>query len=140
MKNMSKMNYTDYFVMFFISLISGFLTTMNVLVDKYSDISYTLNDVYMVLLMTGWMLFLTGIYYRELIIIIIGSLLIITNMFFLRTQFLISQEQYKSGMVTHHSMAVFMSKKLLEKDKREKDFLTNLINTQESEIKYLKSK
>jgi membrane-bound ClpP family serine protease len=140
MKNMQKMNYSDYLVMFFISLIAGLLTTMNIWADKYSDISLTLNDLYMSLLMTGWMFFFTGIYYSEFIIVLIGIILITINIWFIRKQFLISEQQFKSGMITHHSMAIFMSKKLLEKETREKDFLTNLINTQEREIKYMKNK
>jgi uncharacterized protein (DUF305 family) len=41
-------------------------------------------------------------------------------------------------MIPHHSMAVHMSKKLLEKENSMQDFLNNLIKTQNDEIKILK--
>ena len=52
------MNHTDYShygVMFIIMIVSGLLSTMNVWVDKIEDIRFSLNDLYMTLLMTGWM-------------------------------------------------------------------------------------
>jgi uncharacterized protein (DUF305 family) len=42
-------------------------------------------------------------------------------------------------MIPHHSMAIHMSKKLLEKNPPNEQFLLNLIHTQEKEIEYLKS-
>jgi len=45
----------------------------------------------------------------------IGLLLVIVNIWCIRTQFLITETQYKLGMIPHHSMAIHMSKKLLEK-------------------------
>ena len=37
--------------MFFIMIVAGALSTMNVWVDKISDIRFSLNDLYMILLM-----------------------------------------------------------------------------------------
>jgi len=138
MKNMKKMDLKDYLAMFFISLTAGFLSTMNIWVDKYSDLRTGLNDVYMVFLMTGWMFLFSGIYYQDITIIIIGSILVIINIWCIRTQFLVTEEQYKLGMIPHHSMAIHMSKKLLEKKNNMQNFLKILINTQEEEIKILK--
>ena len=42
-------------------------------------------------------------------------------------------------MIPHHSMAVHMSKKLLEKENTITPFLNNLIQTQENEIVFLKN-
>ena len=50
-----------YTIMFFIMILSGLLSTMNVWVDKLDDISFSINDAYMTLLMTGWMFFFYGI-------------------------------------------------------------------------------
>jgi uncharacterized protein (DUF305 family) len=41
-------------------------------------------------------------------------------------------------MIPHHSMAIHMSKKLLEKENNLESFLKNIINTQENEILVLK--
>lgn len=127
-----------YVVMFFIMLLSGLLSTMNVWVDKVDDIRFSINDAYMTLLMTGWMFLFMGIFYQEISVLFIGLLLIIFNVWCIRTQFLITETQYKLGMIPHHSMAVHMSKKLLEKENKIRPFVKNIIKTQEDEISFLK--
>ena len=131
-------HYNHYVVMFFIMVVSGLLSTMNVWVDKLDDIRISLNDVYMILLMSGWMLLFMGIFYKSANAFIFGLALVICNIWCIRTQFLVSEKQYKLGMIPHHSMAVHMSKKLLEKENTIKTFLNNLIQTQASEIVFLK--
>ncbi len=58
-------------------------------------------------------------------------------------QVLINRSQYFTGMIPHHSMAILTSKKILENDKtlndREKEFIRNIIKTQENEIKNMKT-
>ena len=129
-----------YVVMFFIMVLSGLLTTMNIWVDKVDDIRFSINDAYMTLLMSGWMFLFMGLFYQELRIFFIGLSLIICNIWFIRTQFLVTSTQYKLGMIPHHSMAVHMSKKLLEKDNEKSSFVKNIIKTQENEILILKNK
>ena len=128
-----------YLIMFFIMILSGLLSTMNVWVDKVNDIRFSLNDVYMTLLMTGWMFLFMGLIYQEITIFFIGLLLVIFNIWSIRNQFLVTETQYKLGMIPHHSMAVHMSKKLLEKENNIKPFLVNIIKTQDNEIMYLKN-
>jgi hypothetical protein len=111
---------------------------MNVWVDKVDDIRFSMNDAYMTLLMTGWMFLFMGLIYQELIVFFIGLLLVIFNIWCIRNQFLITEEQYKLGMIPHHSMAVHMSKKLLEKENNISQFVKNIIKTQEDEILILK--
>ena len=135
---MQHSSYNHYIVMFFIMIISGALSTMNVWVDKYSDIRFSINDVYMIFLMTGWMFFFMGLFYKEVIITIIGSIMVITIFLCIRTQFLVTEEQYKLGMIPHHSMAILMSKKLLQKRNNIRTFLENLIKIQEKEIEFMK--
>ncbi len=127
-----------YVVMFVIMIISGLLSTMNVWVDKYSDIRFSINDIYMSLLMTGWMFLFMGIFYKELNIFVIGVLLVLCNIWCIRNQFLVTERQYKLGMIPHHSMAILMSKKLLNKENSNDVFLKNIINTQEKEIDFMK--
>ena len=125
--------------MFIIMIISGFLSTMNVWVDKISDIRFSLNDLYMVLLMTGWMFLLMGLIYQNINAFILGGILVIINIWCIRNQFMVSESQYKLGMIPHHSMAVHMSKKLLQKDNNISEFVNNIIKTQEHEILFLKN-
>jgi hypothetical protein len=128
-----------YVIMFFIMLLSGLLSTMNVWVDKVDDIRFSINDAYMILLMTGWMFLFMGLIYQELSVGFIGLSLIIFNIWCIRNQFLITETQYKLGMIPHHSMAVHMSKKLLEKENNISTFVENIIKTQEDEILILKN-
>lgn len=128
-----------YVIMFFIMLLSGLLSTMNVWVDKVDDIRFSINDAYMTLLMTGWMFLFMGLIYQEISVFFIGLSLIIFNIWCIRNQFLITETQYKLSMIPHHSMAVHMSKKLLEKENNISSFIKNTIKTQEDEIYYLKN-
>jgi len=128
-------------------VVTGFLTTMNVWADSMNDIRFSLNDVYMSLLMTGWMFLFMGLFYKEHNIFLIGILLIISMLWCIRTQFMISEKQYFLGMIPHHSMAVHMSKKLLEKEEKKENkntdimsFIKNIIKTQSNEIDYMKEK
>ena len=139
MTNMKHIANNHYVVMFFIMVLSGLLSTMNVWVDKYDDMRLSLNDLYMILLMCGWMLFFMGIVYRELYVAIIGLGMSIANIWCIRTQFFISEAQYKMGMIPHHSMAIHMSKKLIEKENNISGFLENIIKTQEKEITFMKT-
>jgi len=133
------MNYNHYIVMFVIMILAGLLTTMNVWVDKWSDIRWSINDIYMTLLMTGWMFLFMGVYYREWIIIVIGVVFVVSNIWCIRNQFLVTNEQYILGMIPHHSMAVLMSKKLIQNQPPLlNDFVSDIITTQEKEIEYMK--
>jgi len=119
-------------------VLSGLLSTMNVWVDKLDDIRFSINDAYMILLMNGWMFLFMGLIYKEMSVFFIGLSLIIVNIWCIRNQFLITESQYKLGMIPHHSMAIHMSKKLLEKENNISPFIQNIINTQEKEIVFLK--
>ena len=48
--------YHHYYVMFFIMILAGLLSTMNMWADKIDDVRFSLNDFYMIGLMVGWML------------------------------------------------------------------------------------
>jgi hypothetical protein len=129
-----------YTVMFFIMIVSGLLSTMNVWVDKLHDIRFSINDIYMTLLMSGWSFLFMGLIYKKINIFFIGLSLVLLNIWCIRTQFLINETQYKLGMIPHHSTAIHMSKKLLEKENTITPFLQNIITTQEKEILFLKQK
>ena len=132
----------DFIVMFVSMFVAGLLSTMNMWVTKYTDIRLSLNDVYMSLLMCGWMFFFMGAYYQQSSPALFGLSLVLFMIWCIRTQFLIDITQYKMGMIPHHSMAIHISKKLLDKklqNKNDEQFVLNLINTQEKEIEYLKN-
>ena len=126
-----------YIIMFCIMILSGLLSTMNVYADKLDDIRWSLNDIYMTTLMTGWMITFMSIYYKDMKPLIIGSCIVIFSFYAIRTQLFISQDQYLLGMIPHHSMAILMSKRLLTKQNNITLFLNKIITTQTKEIEYL---
>ena len=163
--HMNNMNHSmtdskEIIIMLIIMFISGLLSSMNNWVDKISDIQFHLNDIYMSLLMCGWSLILMGIYYIHYKLLLIGIIVTFIIMYCIRTQLFINETQYLKGMIPHHSMAVLMSKKLIEKKENKiKDnninnmnnkksinsiplvtkFINNIIDTQNNEIKFMKT-
>ena len=138
----------EVLIMMIIMFIAGLFSSMNNWVDKISDIQFHLNDIYMSLLMCGWSLILMGIYYIHYKILIIGIIVTLIIMYCIRTQLFIDETQYLKGMIPHHSMAVLMSKKLIEKENKTntfnliplvKKFINNIIDTQNNEIKFMKT-
>lgn len=128
--------------MFIIMFISGLLSTMNLYVDNLDDIRWSINDVYMSLMMCGWMFLFWGIFYKIINQVIIGILILIISFCSIRTQFLVTPKQYLRGMIPHHSMAVKMSKKLIQNKKISKELTNianNIISTQKEEIKQMKN-
>jgi hypothetical protein len=122
-------------------ILSGLLSTMNVWVDKLDDIRFSVNDAYMTLLMTGWMFLFMGLIYREPKVFFIGLLMVIINIWCIRYQILVSETQYKLGMIPHHSMAVHMSRKLLERKNdihNISSLAKSIITNQENEIVFMK--
>ena len=134
---MKMVHSNHYIIMFCIMILSGLLSTMNVYADKLDDIRWSLNDIYMTTLMTGWMITFMSIYYKDVNPLIIGSCIVIFSFYAIRTQLFISQDQYLLGMFPHHSMAILMSKRLLTKDNSITPFLNKIITTQTKEIDYM---
>lgn len=136
----------EIFIMIVIMFIAGLLSSMNIWVDKITDIRFHLNDVYMSLLMCGWSLIFMGIYYIHSLLFIIGTIFTCIIIYFIRNQVFIDETQYLKGMIPHHSMAVLMSKKLLEKNyinkinvlRNVKNLAINIIKSQEDEINFMK--
>lgn len=128
------------------SLISGFFSTMNMWCVKWSHTRFHLNDTYMVLLMTFWMLLFTYlIYYKQMknasVYIVITIVCICLIIYCIRTQFLIDDEQFLNGMIPHHSMAILMAQNIKKKttDKDIKKLAENIIDTQTKEIELMDS-
>jgi len=135
-----KMNIHSYPVMFIIMMISGILSSMNIWADSISDISLSLNDIYMSLLMSGWMILFMSILEINIPVILISILIIVITFIAIRKQLFIDENQYLRGMIPHHSMAITMSKKLQnnEPNNRITQLLDSIIKTQRNEIEFMK--
>jgi hypothetical protein len=128
-----------YIVMAIIMIFAGVLSTMNVWADKMDDMRLSINDGYMIALMTGWMIFFMGLYYKDTLPALIGATIALLILLAIRNQLFVSQDQYLRGMIPHHSMAVHMSRKLLQKDTNLRGFVQNIVTTQEKEIELMKN-
>jgi hypothetical protein len=103
------------------SIFAGFLSTMNVFVDKYSDIRLHLNDLYMILLMLSWMIYgiinVTHHSNNKSLIIVVLVALIAVIIYCIRKQVFINDYQFLNGMIPDHSMAITMDTRIKEKTK-----------------------
>lgn len=127
--------------MFTVSILAALLSSMSVWADKLSDVRLSLNDIYMALLMTGWMFFLEGGLLGHRFYFFFGAALILLSFYAIRTQLFIGVNQYIQGMIPHHSMAVYMSKKLIQKlgDSAVAGLPGEIIKSQENEIRFMKA-
>jgi hypothetical protein len=131
-----------YLTMIVISLVSGLLSGMWVWSDKPSDIRLSLNDVYMVALMTSLMIFFMALLDRHYLWAIVAAAVSGLTLWAIRTQMFVTKSQYFKGMIPHHSMAVLTSKRLLDNPSLshdERKFVVQIIMTQEREIAWMKS-
>jgi hypothetical protein len=119
-------------------MMSGMLSTMNIWAVGFSDMRVSLNDIYMTTLMTGWMFLFMGLVYQETTTFIFGTILTIASIVCIRIQYGVTQDEYIRGMIPHHSMAIHMSKQLLEKPNTINTFLQKIVTTQTEEIQFMK--
>ncbi len=127
--------------MFVISMLAALLSSMSVWADKLSDVRLSLNDIYMAFLMTGWMFFLEGLLMAHRAFVFVGLALIVLSFYAIRSQLFVTVNQYIQGMIPHHSMAIHMSRKLIESygDSVVAGLPGEIIKTQENEIRFLKA-
>lgn len=117
---------------------AGYASTMNNWINSWDDFRFSLNDFYMVGLMTGWMFFFMGLFTLQLSKGIFGLVLIVIFFALIRTQAFVTEIQFLKGMIPHHSMAIMMSKRLEKKPNTIQHLLDEIIKTQEKEIIIMK--
>ena len=135
--------------MFLGSIIIGlYLNGMNILAYRYSDLYFSSTTlIYSALLMASNMCILeilmlynhSGKFNIEFLLLffIISIILIIL----LRTQFMVDDKEWLKRMISHHSTALTTSHQIVKKTKNKKikNLANNIIETQEKEIKLMKS-
>jgi uncharacterized protein (DUF305 family) len=131
----------EHNVMFMVicMFFAGYASTMNNWIDNWDDFRFSVNDFYMVGLMTGWMLFFMGLFTLQVGKTIFGLIVVIIFFALIRTQAFVNEIQYLKGMIPHHSMAILMSKRLEKKPNSIQHLLDQIIETQKKEIIIMKS-
>ena len=129
-------------VMCIFTILAGMISGMNSFVDKTDDLRLNINDLYMSSMMNGLMFIFMSIYYKSIKLFIVGLVITIITFTLLRNQIFVDEYQYTKSMIPHHSMAIMMSKKLLDKSIPLSDDIKllaeNIIDSQENEIKIMK--
>lgn len=130
----------EHNVMFMVicMFFAGYASTMNNWIDNWDDFRFSVNDFYMVGLMTGWMLFFMGLFTLQVGKTIFGLIVVIIFFALIRTQTFVNEIQYLKGMIPHHSMAILMSKRLEKKPNSIQHLLDQIIETQKKEIIIMK--
>ena len=120
-------------------ILAGYASTMNMWIDNIDDFQFSLNDFYMVGLMTAWMIFFMGLFTLNVKHCLLSIPFIVLFFVCIRKQFLVTEIQYLRGMIPHHSMAIMMSKRLSKKPNSVQHLLDQIIQTQQKEIILMKS-
>ena len=126
--------------MFIISFVAGWLSTMNMWVNSISDVRLHVNDLYMVILMTGWMLLFMIVFdkknYKNMLLLVVIIGVICITIYLIRTQTFVDDIQFMRGMIPHHSMAITMASHIQTKTKNPiiKKLTKNIIESQQKEI------
>jgi len=135
--------------MFLGSLVIGiYFNGMNVLAYRFNDLYFSSKTlIYSALLMASNMCILeTLMFYSHsgtlsLKLLMLFLTLSIALVAMLRTQFLVSDDDWLKRMISHHSTALTTSHRIQERTDNEeiKKLATEIIETQEREIKLMKS-
>jgi uncharacterized membrane protein (DUF106 family) len=130
-------------------IIVGILfNPMNILAYRVSDIYLALTLFYGGLLMASNMMWAHEIVHYismghfNINVFITGIVLsIMVSILLLREQYMVSDKEWLKRMISHHSTALTTSHKIKErtKDKKIKRLAEEIIETQEKEIKIMKS-
>ena len=102
-------------LMIVISLFSGSLSTMNLWAVSWDHLYCHINDVYMIVMMTLWMLIFTLLWDQRYLITILCIVGAIVCFLLIRHQWGVTDQQFLKGMIPHHSMALLMAQKIKEK-------------------------
>lgn len=131
----------EHNVMFMVicSFFAGYASTMNNWINHWDDFRFSLNDFYMVGLMTGWMIFFMGLFTFHLSKTLAGLTVVVIFFALIRTQLFVTEIEFLRGMIPHHSMAVMMSRRLEQKPNTIQHLLDQIIQNQQKEIIIMKS-
>lgn len=136
-------------IMFIIMIVVGMLfNPMNILAYRIDDLYVSLTLFYGGLLMASNMMWAHElVHYFSMgqfnkVVFLIGIVLSISiSIFLLRKQLYVDDKQWLKRMISHHSTALTTSRKIhdLTDSMKVKHLANDIINTQEREIKLMKS-
>jgi len=134
-------------VMFVGSFVIQYFLMPPIMIEQFSDFTNNLGKAYMSVIMAIFMVLIeVGMHDHQydvcstnFYIALVAALLLFIYLY--RKQVAIKDKQYLEGMIEHHSMALLTSEEILKKtdDYNVAKLAKNIIQTQETEIKVMKS-
>jgi hypothetical protein len=134
-------------VMFLGSFVIQYFLMPPIMIEQISDFTNSIGKAYMSIIMGIFMVLMeVGMHDHQydvcstnFYIALVAALLLFIYLY--RKQVAIKDKQYLEGMIEHHSMALLTSKEILTKtdDYNVAKLAKNIIQTQETEIKTMKS-
>ena len=123
-------------------LLGGLFATMNLFASRWSDVRWSINDVYMIVAMLGAMFAVQGALSWDAALALLGAAVFAAALLLIRRQALVGWRQFLRNMIPHHSMAVFLSRQQLQHTPltlEQQRFLRGIVATQEAEIAWMKA-
>jgi len=135
--------------MMILSFFIQFFVMSYIMTNSFTNITFSVGKFYMSCIMALIMgllevgmndyfmygrLFVSSSYYLSL------TFSLVIFLYLYRNQMYINDNDYLSEMIEHHSMALLTSEQILEKTQSEKvrKLATNIVDTQQAEINYMK--
>ena len=135
--------------MMILSFFIQFFVMSYIMTNSFTNITFSVGKFYMSCIMALLMgllevgmndyfmynrLFVSSSYYLSL------TFSLVVFLYLYRNQMYINDNDYLSEMIEHHSMALLTSEQILEKTQSEKvrKLATNIVDTQQAEINYMK--
>ena len=145
--NMWTHHYTRLLMMVGLHFIAMYLL-MYSMVNVFSNVFNSFNQVYMAALMTASMILIelplmSSMYKSKrlnVIFITVGAAVLIGSFLMIRQQTLISDRQFLRSMIPHHAGAILMCEQASVQDREIQDLCRSIISGQQTEIEQMKRK
>ena len=134
--------------MFVGSIVVGYCLTSSALVHEFKDIKNSLTKFYLAFFMALWMVAIeigmfsfTMKHWMSLLWLLPVLLGLGANLWLMREQIGVRDDNYLRAMIQHHSSAILTSKKIIKKTKDEKlkKLAQQIIKSQQEEIDLMNS-
>ena len=121
---------------------------MYAMVDSFSNVRHSLNQLYMAGLMTAAMIVIEIVLMRDMyhdkrlnaLIAVAGVVALVVFWLFIRKQVAIGDTQFLRSMITHHAGAILMCQQASLRDGEIERLCQSIISGQRAEIEQMKAK
>jgi uncharacterized protein (DUF305 family) len=135
------------FALMVVLMFVAMYALMYAMVDRFDNVSNSLNQVYMAALMTAAMVLIelvvmAGMYPDKrlnLILLAVSAVVLVASWFAIRQQAAIGDRQFLRSMIPHHAGAILMCDQAPLDDARIRQLCEQIIRSQQEEIRTMKA-